>query len=749
MGGLVIKSFTPLSGSSRSYRCLYTITPFVFTLMLAILAACVFWKPAEVTIRLMPENIHLLKGHAYAVVLPPASKWLPLTYLGDTYESTNSKLQLRENGKTFGLPHANLQDIQERGGGGYLHLNATELYFSTPDNSDPRISGRYYDAVLHPVPNIKWVWNIFPIGFGLLAFFFTSRVNAANWRNNIRVKHRSWLHITIFILISSAWLWCVWEPAPLIINSGDGGNVASIVAGWLERSRFTEDPVFYNSASSLFYMTLAVPATMFFNLFTHDIGQAYLLLIFPMLLIQMLGFYRLGIELFEDKHWSFLLALLSVPPVYIFSGELWGLLATPLTRGLYGAVFPYLLLQLIYWRGSLRNTLLLMAACGATIYLHPVSAPSVSLAIWIAMFAAKPQSLSWLKHLFYLILGGLVFVAMSLPFAIMFSGGYPSSANGQNNAVEIAGKLLSQLIGPQYYDVRVAILQVGHQLLIGGSRSSWVWILTLIVIVCGVIGFIKIPHIWPEKTEKAKRLQFFCWGLILASFGLCLIDQIMAGLVGRLPIQVDLIRNIRYLVPCALIFSVWFAVALCRQIQSTIDSSALIWALGVVCVVAWWVRFPTPLNHGLETMLNGNSAQAESRQENSRIIARISHLPPNSRILPLASTDSEGVGELVGLAIRYGAFQPVVYLSKDVNLLAYSGSDKIIDWLDSANRLKYLNNLDDDALTVALLQFCEIKHVDYVLTYAHGLPSAKVRAVAAAGQIIATEGSWQLIRINI
>lgn len=55
-----------------------------------------------------------------------------------------SRLRLFEDGRELGPAHAGHDEIRRAGGGRYSHWGA-QLYFSTSDDSDPRVNGRKYD----------------------------------------------------------------------------------------------------------------------------------------------------------------------------------------------------------------------------------------------------------------------------------------------------------------------------------------------------------------------------------------------------------------------------------------------------------------------------------------------------------------------------------------------------------------------------------------------------------------------------
>ncbi len=63
--------------------------------------------------------------------------------IADDRTGNGSPLELLEDGKPLGPGHCLHAEIREKGGGRYSHW-AGNLWFSTPDNSDPRANGRRY-----------------------------------------------------------------------------------------------------------------------------------------------------------------------------------------------------------------------------------------------------------------------------------------------------------------------------------------------------------------------------------------------------------------------------------------------------------------------------------------------------------------------------------------------------------------------------------------------------------------------------
>jgi hypothetical protein len=86
---------------------------------------------------LAPTRMQPELGHCFTVLLGPR-------YPGDgTPGAPGSDLRLLEDGKELGPAHVAHVEVREQGQGRYSHYGTT-LYFSTPDNSDPRRNARSY-----------------------------------------------------------------------------------------------------------------------------------------------------------------------------------------------------------------------------------------------------------------------------------------------------------------------------------------------------------------------------------------------------------------------------------------------------------------------------------------------------------------------------------------------------------------------------------------------------------------------------
>ena len=122
------------------------------------LSAALLWLtgylfPREFEISVKAASLIPNGGHAYAVrlVLPnlPPYSVFRTDRVG---AETSSALELAEDGRALGPPHALHSDIREKGAGRFSYWNH-DLYFSTSDNSNPQVNGRVYTAKFSAAPS--------------------------------------------------------------------------------------------------------------------------------------------------------------------------------------------------------------------------------------------------------------------------------------------------------------------------------------------------------------------------------------------------------------------------------------------------------------------------------------------------------------------------------------------------------------------------------------------------------------------
>jgi glucan phosphoethanolaminetransferase (alkaline phosphatase superfamily) len=105
-------------------------------------------------------------------------------FLADTPSAnTMSSLSLFENGKLVGPPHAVHESIRKNGLGGFSHWNnywGDQLFFSSSDNTDPRVNGRTYKATDVLRLTDRWrKWTLSALGITLACMLMFARTQIA------------------------------------------------------------------------------------------------------------------------------------------------------------------------------------------------------------------------------------------------------------------------------------------------------------------------------------------------------------------------------------------------------------------------------------------------------------------------------------------------------------------------------------------------------------------------------------------
>ncbi len=511
-----------------------------------------------------------------------------------------------------------------------------------------------------------------------------------------------------------------------------------MIAAGHQPDRFLLDPVFSDPQNYAFYVTISRPWVAFNFLLTGDIGQAYMLMQFPILFLQTAGFYLLGRRLFGGCFWPMVLALLSIPPVFIFNGELWGNLPAPLTRSIFGALYPFLLLSALPpfrgWRAFLT-----MGLCGLSVYIHPVSAPSVALTLWLAMAISPQQASGWSKKLGILVGAGLFFLAIAAPFALMFLSALSHATSPMVTQLQESSR---GLVGEQYYDAMLA-LSIAAQ---GGGNNplpdwGWLhglWAAAFLFLLAGLS-----PRRWQDTHGF---LLLILLGTLLSSFGVAWLDQTIARHLGRNPAEIDIIRNLRFVIPVALIGLVWLLKWLEMRFYGALLARYALPVMGLLLLGFWWHHFPNPLYAAIEDRRQPDHArqQASATEEFRTVIERLRQEPPGSLVLPLPV----GAFETNALAVRYGAFQPVLFLQKDMNFLLYSSSQHLEHWAGMRDRLSSLDTSDAPGIRSTLNGLKQTDNLRLVLVDTQAATPRLATSVAQSSDLLLSAGRWQLFRLK-
>lgn len=462
---------------------------------------------------------------------------------------------------------------------------------------------------------------------------------------------------------------------PYVIENGDNGSILYIIAGWVRPDAFAQDALLGVSGTTTFYQAALMWPNYILGVLGIPLGIFYVWSYFPIAFIQMWGFYRLGKHLNLGRGFSLCLALISLPAIYTISGDLWGMFYSPLMRSAYGATLPWLLLMLV--RSQSVYPFKLMLAAGFLNYLHLPSGPPIALGLLLTHFLMAGFRFGWLRASGTHVLGGLLYLAIVAPYILLFA---TATAAGNETAlglydktvygnVYLAFKSVRSLDGIQYAATQAAqVAGLGFITQIARPLFAFIYlagvavlaILSLTIVLAGVL----------KKTDKLGHVAGWGWVALFfissigSGVGLAMLDQWVAALSNRAPLQVDLIRVTRFIVPAGY-FGVFCGIVWLSQFHTVLKRIG-VFSTSILTLLVWLIAFPST-SQGLYRLATGKSIEDTRLTEFGAFTLTLRARDDLGVLTPILQSDHQSS------ALRYIGFMPLTFNRKDNNFITYSG----------------------------------------------------------------------------
>jgi hypothetical protein len=444
---------------------------------------------------------------------------------------------------------------------------------------------------------------------------------------------------------------------------GDLGNVAAFAAGHGHPELFAADDVLGDARNFGWYATMHVPLARYAAPLMGGYARVLLATYGAHIFAHLMGFYLLGLVLFNSSLWSLVLAFVALAPVsagIVYDG--WGLFDDPLPRLTYSAITGFLLAGAVKWRTTPMAWPWLMLAAGATTYVHPVSAPAIGLALWLGLWSHHPAKWSWAGRLVRMAGLGLLFILPAVPFALAYVTGRQYAPSGSDPLMQ---EIYRYRFLPHTMNVPFAMKLTLKALLFSGTAAL------------GMVGAIVLLRAgkWREGTLR----QFALWLAAIALVGAAmpLTDYFIATSRGAVTAQVDLERNVRFFVPVLLVLFVWAMAELDRRTPRST------WArLGLLVATAWFAAhggvgiLARPLA-AAKVLATGKPSDPQASRRAEAIAALRELTPPGTRVLPWNFPPSP---------IRHAALRPVVHAAQDGSSLLFSRRELAAAWYGRQKR---------------------------------------------------------------
>jgi hypothetical protein len=384
--------------------------------------------------------------------------------------------------------------------------------------------------------SIEWLRKI-DNKFHFLSGFF---------RDNSIGKSWNWCDgfiILFFFLLAILFFLGRWNGlTPFSDLHSDAAYLSAYAASLDHPEAFTGDSLFNSPGNFGYYTSLQVPLIRLLTKITGGYGLSYILLMIPYVFFQLTGFYFLGKLLYRSRYFSLLLAVTTIFIIYTQAGDYWGIWYDPQPRMMFQAFFPWLLLLVILSLTRPRFRWLVMIATGLLIYVHPVSTPAIAFSAWLGYLIFKPTGVTWKHHLIDQFLYALIFVLMTIPFVYQYSNN--RDLTSASSVDYEAARAFLERIFPSTFQIRFTF----SSFLLAG--------LTYSLIPLAYLGSTQVFR-HPEERQRLGLILLWVAGLLIISVGLSSFEIFIESKLHQLPILLDLIRGLRYVIPLLEILVFW------------------------------------------------------------------------------------------------------------------------------------------------------------------------------------------------
>ena len=495
------------------------------------------------------------------------------------------------------------------------------------------------------------------------------------------VNHWDWLAVLTFLAFAGLYfLGRLQANYPVVILTGDGGNIASYAAALDHPDWFKNDPALGDSNNIGIYATIHIPLIRTLNRLTGDYGLAYTWLVLPQTFLQLLGFYILGRVLFKNRFWAFLLTFLTAMTVInIGLGEIWGVWQDALPRVTFQSLLPFLLALVLVWKDRPGRWPWLMVLAGLLVYLHPISAPAWGLAVWLSLWLLQPKDWNWRRRVLVMLGLGVLFLAAITPFAVNYL-----SYRGRDQAAD--------------YNTVMTILQAyspANLLDVPAALGSFLWNMTRsLLLPLALVGFAATWLLKKNDRTPVKVVLLWMAGLFITSTLIPFGERMVEQQLHILPLETELVRCIRYFVPLFLLFWLWPLVELAPRLVNPQARWAII-ALGIVLFGFWGATNRPAVRDMFQAVSCFSKARlvcASPRPIDDLIVALRTQTQPGEGVL-FFNEDTAYTSQT--LSVRYAALRPLVYTLRDSGILGYSNRSALPGWLATTNQMETLRAITD------------------------------------------------------
>lgn len=541
----------------------------------------------------------------------------------------------------------------------------------------------------------------------------------------------------LIIILSFALFSCLYQinrvagNSLFLLHSTDAADTASFAAAKSHPDLFLNDELFseYQNIST-FYPPIQVFLIEHLYKLTRDYATAYVLLLGFHIFIQALGFYIFGCVLFQSRYWAALLAILTIVHVPLAMGDFWGMYYDPLPRFSFSMILPYLLVAIFYWHHKPNVWPWLLFITGIMTSVHSLSVPTWGFSLWLGLWPLQPHSWKLRKRIGLMLLVWLAFMAGVLPYTFRYLANYVQNHTENYNLIL---EIMKYRFGKAHFSVTYAL-------------ERFLSNLTFLRIL--IFGTMSCLYLWFRQHKERKKLSvILLWvlGILFTSVIIPSVEQLITKKNEIIPLQVSLIRNLKYIFPLMLICCLWPFVIISRDSPDARKRRIAI-VLGFFLVFVWSSR--QMYKHIKFLAKDGYIMFCSHKGKSMETVDVLNALkrmtPPGSRILTISFPHE--------LAVRYYALRPLAHSAKDGGIFAYANHAKFIEWYrktkDLNDLMQDLQKQNDRTRLNAYLDFCRKLKVDFLLIGNDDFSNKSIKEFAPDTDIVYSNDTYSIIRLE-
>lgn len=378
-----------------------------------------------------------------------------------------------------------------------------------------------------------YTWSLAAVICGLLAFLCRQHARIQSVALPFRTAaHWSEARSMTFVLISLASVLIFFPGHPVAHMSGDPANIHSFAAALESPAELDGDAVLSDTRNFKWYTPLYVKVVQAFGSMGFHFATSRAFLVLVSSLAGLFGYFHLFRLISRSAAFAFVATLgLWFLKAHYPPNENWGPMLV-LPRTVYGAFLPWVAVLALRLMSRPQWWWLPAAASGLLFYIHPVSSPALTGAILMAFVCGGPGR--WYVRLAWGTLGAIAALAIMFPYVMVYAGKYSGTVVTDPSLTAQAFEIARERFAPGYLEPLVFYRDLGLYLVL--TPRYWL----------GIAACIMLCR-YRRHTLTTRVTVGMTAGFVIVTCLIPTLDVIVSSRMGRLPFQIDLIRNLRYL----------------------------------------------------------------------------------------------------------------------------------------------------------------------------------------------------------